>query len=116
MAEFPPYQGHFKQTTMIIYNITTKLTWAIAEDWLAWQKQKHIPEMLNSGLIMEYKIFRLLEQDEEEGPTFTMQFFFTSWENYDTYIRVFAASLKEQALSLWNDQFIAFNTVMQLVN
>ncbi|MBS1748418.1 MAG: DUF4286 family protein [Bacteroidetes bacterium] len=101
---------------MIVYNITTKLTWAIAEDWLAWQKKEHIPEMLNTGLITEYKIFRLLEQDEEEGPTFTMQFFFASWENYDTYIRVFAAALKAQALSLWNDQFIAFKTVMQLVN
>lgn len=101
---------------MIVYNITTKVTWTIAEDWLNWQKEKHIPDMLDTGLIADYKIFRLLEQEEDEGPTFTMQFVFTSWENYDTYIRVFAPVLRAQSLSRWNDQFIAFKTVMQLVN
>ncbi|MBX2923650.1 MAG: DUF4286 family protein [Chitinophagaceae bacterium] len=101
---------------MIVYNITAKVTWAIAENWLHWQKQEHIPGMLATGLITGYKIFRLLEQDEEEGPTFTMQFFFASWENYETYIRVFSPSFKELSLQRWGNQYIAFRTVMQLVN
>jgi hypothetical protein len=101
---------------MIAYNITAKVTWAIAEDWLAWQKQEHIPQMLETALIADYKIFRLLEQDEEEGPTFTMQFFFVSWENYDRYIRIFSPALRAESLSRWHDQYIAFRTVMQLVN
>ncbi|MGN6494464.1 MAG: DUF4286 family protein [Agriterribacter sp.] len=101
---------------MIVYNITAKVTWAIAEDWLAWQKLEHIPEMLNTGLINDHKIFRLLEQDEDEGPTFAMQFFFTSWENYERYISVFAPALREKSLQRWNNQTIAFRTVMQLVN
>jgi len=101
---------------MIVYNITAKVTWTIAEDWLAWQKQEHIPQMLETALIEDYKIFRLLEQDEEEGPTYTMQFFFASWENYDRYIRIFSPALRERSLSLWHDQYIAFRTVMQLVN
>ncbi|MBX3256685.1 MAG: DUF4286 family protein [Chitinophagaceae bacterium] len=101
---------------MIVYNITAKVTWSIAEDWLQWEKREHIPEMLGTGLIADYKIFRLLEQDEEEGPTFTMQFFFTSWENYERYTSIFSPSLREKALLLWGNRFIAFRTVMQLVN
>ena len=101
---------------MIVYNITAKVTWVIAEDWLDWQRQEHIPQMLETGLITDYKIFRLLEQDEEEGPTFTMQFFFASWENYETYTRNFSNNLRTLSQSLWGDQYIAFRTVMQLVN
>lgn len=101
---------------MIVYNITVKVTWAIAKNWLVWEKTEHIPEMMHTGLINDYKIFQLLEQDEEEGPTFTMQFFFPSWENYETYIRVFAPALREKSLQRWNNQMIAFRTVMQLVN
>lgn len=100
---------------MIVYNITAKVTWVIADDWFAWENEEHIPEMLATGLITEHKIFRLLEQDEEEGPTFTMQFFFPVWENYETYIRVFAPSIREKALQRWGNQFIAFRTVMELV-
>ncbi len=101
---------------MIVYNITVKVTWKIADEWLAWQQEKHIPEMLATTLFATHKIFRLLEQDDEEGPTFTIQFFFTSVNEYEEYIHMHEASLRKKAVDRWGNQSISFHTAMQLVN
>ncbi|MFT3949190.1 MAG: DUF4286 family protein [Agriterribacter sp.] len=101
---------------MVVYNITTKVTWQIADEWVKWQQEEHIPEMLATSLFADYKIFKLLEQEDDEGPTFTIQFFFNAPEEYDAYIQLHSAVLREKAVRRWGNQSISFRTVMQLVN
>ena len=101
---------------MIVYNITIKILPAIEAEWIQWQQQEHIPEIMATGLFTEYKFFRLLDQDESEGITYVIQYFGSSPENYHQYINQFAPALREKALAKWGNQFIAFRTVMELVN
>lgn len=101
---------------MIAYNITYKVDPAIEEVWIEWQQQQHIPEILATGLFTEYKMFRLLEQDDSEGMTFVIQFFAPALENYYRYIEEFAAVFSKRAFDIWGDRFIAFRTVMEVVN
>jgi len=100
---------------MVVYNVTTKLSWQIEEAWLQWQKESLIPEMLRTALISDHKIFRLLGQDDDEGPTFTTQYFFNSTEDYEEYERLYSAAIRKKAIEKWNDQSISFHSVMQLV-
>lgn len=101
---------------MIVYNITTKTTWAIAEEWVAWQQTIHIPEIMATYLCTEYKLFRLLDQEEEEGPTFTLQIFFESPEKYEVFIRDHASLFGKKSTMHWGNQSIAFKTSMQLIH
>ena len=101
---------------MIVYNITIKITPAIKNDWLQWQLEEHIPEVMNTRLFTDYKFFHQLEQEEEEGITYIVQYFATSLENYERYISEFATALREKTLAKWGQQFIAFRTVMEVVN
>jgi ABC-type transport system involved in cytochrome bd biosynthesis fused ATPase/permease subunit len=101
---------------MILYNVTTKVSWQIAEQWLSWQQAIHIPEMLRTGLFTEHKIFHLLDQDEEDGPTYAVQFFLDSAEKYEEYVNRYAPVLRQKSIDLWGNQIIAFRSVMQLVN
>ena len=101
---------------MIVYNITNKVMHEIVTEWLQWQKEEHIPEIMRTGLFTEYKFFRLLEQEEEEGLTFVVQYFTPSIENYQRYINEFAPALREKAMQKWGHQFVAFRTVMEVVN
>lgn len=98
-----------------IYNITIKVQAAIAEEWIQWQKAEHIPEIMQTGLFEEYKIFRLLEQDDSEGPTYVTQFFFSDRSKYDQYIQNFASTLREKAARKWGDKFIGFRSVLEAV-
>lgn len=100
---------------MVVYNITTKVTWQIFEQWLKWQQEEHIPEMLATNLFEDHKIFRLLEQEDAEGPTFTFQFFFSSAKKYEEYIRTHSQKLRSKATDRWGNQSMAFHSVMEVV-
>lgn len=101
---------------MLVYNITMKVNPLIEADWLQWQKEEHIPEIMATGLFTEYRMFRLLEQDDADGNTYIIQYMTPDRESYLAYINVFAPLLRKKAFDRWGDQFIAFRTVMQVVN
>src|SRR6476620_6315373 len=101
---------------MICYNITVKIDPAIEQEWIRWQKEEHIPGVMATGLFTEFKFFKLLEQDESEGITYIVQYFSRTMEDYDLYIKKFAPALREQTFLKWKDHFVAFRTVMKLVN
>lgn len=100
---------------MIIYNVTSKVSLLIKDRWLEWMKQEHIPEVMTTGLFHDYRMARLLEQDDTDGPTYTVQYFTDTLENYYTYLQEHAPALRQKAFDMFGDQFVAFRTVMQVV-
>jgi hypothetical protein len=100
---------------MIVYNITCKVRWEILEGWLNWQLEEQIPATLATGLFDDYRLYRLLEQDEEEGPTFVIQFLTTSRERYEQFGSEFEPALKQAGWDKWASGFIAFRTLMESV-
>lgn len=100
---------------MIVYNITVKILPHIEMEWIKWQKEEHIPDIMASGNFLEYKFYKLLDEDEE-GITYVLQYFATSSEQYQEYIAKTAPILREKAIKKWGDKFIAFRTVMQTVD
>ena len=101
---------------MIVYNITIKIIHDIEDAWLQWQKQEHIPAIMATGLFSEYKFFRLLAHDDEEGCTFVLQLFAAGIEQYQSYATRYAPALQQQSLDKWGDRYIAFRTIMEVVN
>ena len=100
---------------MFVYNITTKIAWDIADEWIDWQREKNIPEIMGTNLFDEFKLFRLIDQDDGEGPTYTLQLFTTDEDRYRLYIKEFAQGIQQKAFVKWNNQFIAHRTCMQLI-
>ena len=100
---------------MIIYNVTSKVNNSIHERWLQWMKEVHIPEIMATGLFHDYRICRLLDQDDQEGPTFTVQYSTDSLENYHTFLQEHAPLLRQKSYEQFGNQFVAFRTVMQVV-
>ena len=101
---------------MLVYNITIKIDPSIETEWLQWQKNEHIPDIMATCLFHDYKFFRLLDQDEQDGITYVVQYFSSSIENYKKYIEEFAPLLRDKAFEMWGDRFVAFRTIMQIVN
>ena len=100
---------------MLIYNITTKVDHDISEEWLRWQKEIHIPEIMATGFFSEHRFYKLLEHDDESGTIFVTQFYSHSRTNYDRYILQNAPQLRKQALDKWGDKIISFRTLLQNV-
>ena len=100
---------------MIIYNITVKVEAQIADAWLSWMLEKQIPQIMNTKCFISFKVVRLLEVDEAEGPTYAIQYQAESKADYNRYIELFAHNFNEQSYKKWGDRFIAFRSVMQVV-
>ena len=101
---------------MIIYNVTTKVSAAIQDAWLGWMQEEHIPAMISTGCFTHAAILRLLEIDDSEGPTYAIQYHAESKALYNRYIEQFAVAMRQQSFDKWGDQFIAFRSVMMVVN
>lgn len=100
---------------MIIYNVTIKVDASIAERWLAWLLEEHLPEVMQTGCFSSNKVVRLLEVDESEGPTYAIQYSAASKADYNRYRQMHANRLRDASYQRWGDRFIAFRSVMQVI-
>lgn len=100
---------------MLLYNVTTKVSQIIADEWLQWIKEEHIPEMVATRCFTHASVLRLMEIDDEEGPTFAVQYFAESQADYDRYLQVFANALRHKSFEKWGNQFISFRSLMHIV-
>lgn len=98
----------------ILYNVTIKVDHSIARDWRQWMLQVHIPALIATGCFVDAKFYRLLEQDDTEGPTFSAQYFCASKEDYERYLADFAPQMRAETMQLWGKHYVAFRSVMEL--
>lgn len=101
---------------MFIYNVTIKLDEAIHGQWLPWLQQEHIPDVIATGCFTKATILKLLEIDDSEGPTYAIQYFAESKALYNWYIEKFAPEMRQRSFDKWGNQFVAFRSVMQVVD
>lgn len=101
---------------MLIYNVTIKVSWPIHDAWLQWMKDKHIPDVMASGCFTESRLVKLLEVDEEDGPTYAAQYHVSDHSNYKRYIEQFAPAMRKDVTDNWGDQLVLFRSLMEVVN
>lgn len=101
---------------MIVYNVTTKVDHSIAVLWLNWMKQEHIPEIIATGCFTHATILHMIETDETDGLTYAVQYHAENKALYNRYIKEFATELSNKATSKWGSKYIAFRSVLQIVN
>ena len=104
------------EETAIVYNVTIKVSETIADAWVPWMKTEHIPDLISTGCFTSATMLRLLEVDDTEGPTYTVQYFAISKALYNRYIEQYADQMRQRAFEKWGNQFIGFRSVMLVVN
>jgi hypothetical protein len=112
---FPESPMNPRESAGIIYNVTVKVERHIANDWVAWLLGEHIPEIMDTGCFIEFKLVRLLEIDDSEGPTYAIQYHALSKADYNRYIELHASEMRKKSYAKWGQQFIAFGSLMEVV-
>jgi hypothetical protein len=100
---------------MILYNVTVNIDDSVHDEWLAWMKSKHIPDVLATGLFTDNKIFRITNLEEGEGNTYSIQYFCNSMDDYERYQNEFAPKIQAEHSERYKDKFVAFRTIMELI-
>ncbi len=101
---------------MILYNVTVKVEHGTHDDWLGWMKDLHIPDVMATGLFLEYRMSRLLGMDETDGITYSIQYLLANMEDYQEYHAEHAARLQADHQERYKGRYVAFRTMMQVVS
>lgn len=99
---------------MIIYNVTVSVDTDIAFDWLEWMKTKHIPDVMATGMFIEYRILKVVT-GENSGMTYAIQYTLESHAKLEEYQTRLAPALQREHTERYGDKAIAFRTVLEIL-
>ena len=100
---------------MIVYNVTIKVNPDIQKEWLVWMKEVHIPNVMKTGIFVEYRVTKVLDLDETDGVTFAVQYLCNTITEYEAYRDQFAPALQQEHTEKYGDRFVAFRTLLEVV-
>lgn len=75
----------------------------------------HIPDVLNTGHFTGNQIAKVLV-DDEDGITYSLQYRCDTMDDLQAYYRDHASRLQEEHALRYKDKFVAFRTLLELVD
>jgi hypothetical protein len=78
-------------------------------------QNKHISDVLSTGLFNNARLVKVLVQ-EDEGATYSVQFFSDSKEKLNDYYQNHAPRLRKESLDLFGDKMLAFRTELEVLS
>jgi len=101
---------------MIVYNVTCNLHPNLADEWLSWMKEEHIPEVMQSGCFTECKILKLLTvANDNDGVNYAIQYTAPSIESYNQYKEQFAPLLQAKTKEKYGDSVLAYRSLLEVI-
>ena len=101
---------------MLLYNVTIKVDNNIANAWLQWMKDVHIPDVINTNCFTKATLCKLLEVDDEDGPTYTVQYLAATDRDYQRYINEHAPVMRKKVTDKWGNNIAIFRSLMEIVH
>jgi hypothetical protein len=98
---------------MLLYNVTVGVGKDIEKEWLQWMKEKHIPDVLKTGMFVDHRIYKVLHDQEDETISFSIQYFAESIDHIQRYLEAFAPALIETHKKKF--EHVAFRTLLEEV-
>ena len=71
---------------MILYNVTTNIDASVHEEWLEWMLNSHIPDVMTTGMFLEYHILKVMSDDESGGHTYSVQYLCSGMDKFQQYV------------------------------
>lgn len=100
---------------MLLYNVTIGIDKDSEEEWLVWMRQKHIPDVMNTGMFVDYKMYKVLHDNEDGTVSYSVQYFAQSIDQVLQYLEVFAPKLVDEHKQKFLNKHVAFRTLLEEV-
>lgn len=101
---------------MIIYNVTTLVSWPIHEEWREWLINEYLPALMTTQLFSHFQVVRLMEVNEEEGPTYAVQLYLKNASDFYLYREKHLRKFQQQEKDAWGDYATSFASLMEVIN
>ncbi len=101
---------------MILYNVTVGVDLDTEKIWLNWMHTTHIPRVMATGYFKEFKVYKVLGQEEESTVSYSVQYLADSLDNVVEYLNKAAPALAEEHRLKFKDKHVAFRTLLEEIN
>jgi len=98
---------------MILYNVTVNVEDSIHDEWLAWMKATHIPDVMKTGKFTSNKMFRLIGDEDSGGKTYSIQYSCNSMNEFLEYEHHHATALRNEHSAKFKDKFVSFRSLLE---
>jgi hypothetical protein len=100
---------------MFLYNVTVGIDSGIEQEWLQYMKSKHIPDVLRTGMFVDYKLYKVLHDNNDGTISYSVQYFAKSLEDVVQYLEVFSPPMVEEHRQKFLNKHVAFRTLLEEV-
>ncbi len=100
---------------MILYNVTVNIDHDVEQEWLDWMKNKHIPDVMETGCFTQNLMCKI-NAESEGGTSYSVQYFCNSKEDLERYMNEFAPQLQQEHHDKYEGKYAAFRTLMDVVH
>ena len=90
---------------MIIYSVEILISKDVSEKWLEWMHIKHIPDVINTSLFLQFKVYKNSETNNKVS--YTIQYSTDRLINYLKYVKQYAKKLQEEHSKKFKSKFSA---------
>lgn len=100
---------------MLLYNVTVGIDKEVEGEWLHWMKMEHIPEVMNTNLFIDFKMYKVLHDQDDGNISYSVQYFAETLDHVTVYFEKFAPALLEKLRLRFKDKHVAFMTLLEEV-
>ncbi len=101
---------------MILYSVTLNIEKDVHDEGLVWMKSVHVPSVMKTGLFLENKILRLLNEEElNTGITYSFQYFLKDLTALEIFQKDFEDALDAELYKKYRNKFVEFRTVLEVL-
>ena len=100
---------------MILYNVTTNIDASVHEEWMQWMLNSHIPDVMITGMFLEFHVLKVVSDDESGGHTYSVQYLCESMEKFKQYEDIYAPALRADFIARYKDSTVSFRTLLDVI-
>jgi hypothetical protein len=98
---------------MLLYNVTVGIDADIEAEWVQWMKAKHIPDVMATGMFVDYKFYKVLHDNNDGTISYSIQYFSNTIEDVVNYLEVLGPAMAEEHRLKFLNKHVAFRTLLE---
>jgi hypothetical protein len=100
---------------MILYNVTISIDKRVESEWLRWMKSVHIPQVMATGCFQEYRMLKMLHEDNMDSTSYAIQYLCAGLEEIRRYQAEYAEALQQEHSLRYPNLFASFRSLLEVV-
>ena len=100
---------------MMLYNITMGIDKEIEAEWLQWMKNQYIPVVMQTGMFVDWKLYKVLHDQDENSVSYSVQYFSKTIEQVVQFVEQIEPELNKELQKKYKDRHVAFRTLLEQV-